>query len=222
LIKDVRTRLGEEDWLMLIFEEVDGRPPRRPWTIDDVMAAVAAVETTAQALTPAPSGFDWQPLSVELGGLSPDKEEAIDRDFPTHAGELRELVAAFGDLCAGDTLVHADLRDDNMIIDRSGRAWICDWNFPLLGRPFVDLVTLLISVRGDGLDADRLLRNSSLVTPHDASAIDSFLADLMLYYRIASRRPGPDSSPHLRDHQRWNGRVIAGWLAERRGWRSAP
>ena len=219
LIADARARLDDQDWLLMIFDDVDGRPPRRPWTTDDVMAAVAAVEAAAQALTPAPAGFDWLPMSVEIGGLSPDKAETIDRDYAEHADELRELVAAAGELCTGDTLVHADLRDDNMIIDLGGRAWICDWTFPLLGKPFVDLATLLISVVGDGLDADRILARSPLVEPGDADAIDALLADLMLYYRIASQRPDPDSSPHLRAHQGHSGRVIGHWLATRRSWR---
>jgi hypothetical protein len=210
--------IDDRSWLMLIFDDIDGGPPRRPWTMPQVRAAVEAIEASARALDPAPSGYPWQPLSVELGGLSPDKEAAIDRHFPEHAGELRELVEGFADRCVGSALVHADLRDDNMIIDSAGRGWICDWNFPVLGRSYVDLVTLLISVRGDGLDADAVLAASPLVSRSDRDGIDSLLADLTLYYLISGRAAEPDGSPHLRAHQRWSGAVTAAWLAERRGW----
>lgn len=218
MILDARTVIDDLDWQLLIFEEIAGRPPHRPWTQDEVEIAVRAVETAAEALTPAPVGYPWQPLSAELGGISPDKEMMITERFGDHADELRELVGGFGDLCDGSTLVHADLRDDNLIIGTDGRGWIVDWTFPLLGRPWVDLVTLLISVRGDGLDADAILEASPLVGPEDKDGIDSLLADLALYYAIMSGGPEPDGSPYLREHQRWSGIVVTDWLAERRGW----
>jgi aminoglycoside phosphotransferase (APT) family kinase protein len=30
--------------------------------------------------------------------------------------------------CAGTAVAHLDLRDDNILIGRDGRVWICDWN----------------------------------------------------------------------------------------------
>ncbi|QDP98347.1 aminoglycoside phosphotransferase family protein [Microlunatus elymi] len=219
LLWDGRETLQGTEWLALIFEDIDGRHPRRPWQPAAAAAAVAAVERAAQLLSPAPAGFDWQPLSTELGGITEDKEEGIRQHFGDHAGELRELVAGFAERCSGTTLVHGDLRDDNLIIDAGGRAWICDWNFPMLAKPYVDLVTLLLSMRGDGLDADAILAASPLVTADDTDGIDSLLADLGLYYLIAAEGPEPDGSPYLRRHQRWNRDVTLGWLADRRGWR---
>lgn len=218
LIFDATTALDDRDWLLLVFADIDGHPPARPWRPDELGSAVQAVHTTSLALDPAPPGFDWLPLSVELGGLSPDKEETIDRRFTAHAAELRELVSSFAELCSGKTLVHADLRDDNMIIDRGGKAWICDWNFPLVGPRWVDLVTVLLSARGDGHDVDPILADSPLATPADRDGIDSLLADLMLYFESSCSKPEPDTSPHLRAHQRWYAVVTADWLAARRGW----
>ncbi|HEY9290355.1 MAG TPA: phosphotransferase [Microlunatus sp.] len=218
LLADGRATIDGQEWQSLIFVDIDGRPPHRPWRMAEATAAVKAVERTAQLLTPAPTGFDWLPLSAELGDLPPDKEQAIEEWFADHVDEMRELVLGFADRCVGNTLVHADLRDDNMIIGADGTAWICDWNFPMLGKPYVDLVTLLLSIRGDGLDADAMLAASPLVTAEDADGIDSLLADLSLYYVIAADRPAADGSPYLRRHQAWNRDVTIGWLADRRGW----
>ena len=218
LIFDDRAVIDGADWQLLVFAEIDGRPPHRPWTDADLATAVRAVETAAQALTPAPAGYPWEPLSQALGGLGPDKEQMIIERFGDHADELRDLIIALPERCNGISLVHCDLRDDNMIIGADGRAWIVDWNFPALGKPFVDLVTLLMSARGDGHDVEAILEASPVVTPEDKEAIDSLLADLALYYAIASTSPEPDGSPFLREHQRWNGVVVADWLAERRGW----
>ena len=218
LISDARTMINSSDWQLLIFAEIEGRPPHRPWTDSDLAIAVDAVETAAQALTPAPDGYPWEPFSDALGSLDPNKEHMIIERFGRHADELRDLVTALPQRCNGSTLVHCDLRDDNMIIGADGKGWIVDWNFPALGKPFVDLVTLLMSARGDGHDVEAILAASPLTADEDKEAIDSLIADLALYYAIASGDPEPDGSPHLREHQRWSAVVVADWLAERRGW----
>lgn len=218
LISDARAVINDAGWQLLIFTEIDGRPPHRPWNETELEIAVHAVEAAAAALTPAPAGYGWVPFSVQFGGLSPDKEQMIIERFGDHADEVRELIIGVAEGCDGSTLVHCDVRDDNMIIGADGRGWIVDWNFPVLGRPFIDLVTLLISALGDGIDVESILDASPLAGPEDKDAIDSLIADLGLYYAIASGNPEPDGSPHLREHQRWSGVVLADWLAERRGW----
>lgn len=218
LISAARTVINSSDWQLLIFVEIDGRPPHRPWTDTDLAIAVDAVETAAQALTPAPAGYEWEPFSEATGSLGPDKEHMIIERFGDHADEVRELVTALPQHCNGSTLVHCDLRDDNMIIGADGRGWIVDWNFPALGKPFIDLVTLMMSARGDGHDVEAILAASPLTAAEDKESIDSLIADLALYYAIASGGPEPDGSPHLREHQRWSAVVVADWLAERRGW----
>ena len=60
-------------------------------------------------------------------------------------------------MTAGDTLVHTDLRDDNALIDDDGRAWFCDWNFPVVGADWLDSLLLLIGPRGDGLDVAEVI-----------------------------------------------------------------
>lgn len=218
LLDHAETRIDDQDWVLLIFADIAGRPPHRPWTAEQARVAIATVERNAALLSPAPAGYDWMAITDELGGLSPDKEDAIDALFGDHRAELRELVEAFGERCSGDALVHADLRDDNMLIDDHGGGWVCDWSFPVLGRAYLDLVSLVLSMHGDGLDGDTLLAGSRLVGPGDADGVDSFLADLMLYYLISGARPDVEGSPYLRRHQRWSGAVAARWLSARRGW----
>jgi len=116
----------------------------------------------------------------------------------------------------GSTLVHGDLRDDNVIMGRDGRVWVCDWNFPAVGPAWVDAVTLAISMHGDGLDADALLEESGAVAAGD-DRVDVFLATLLGYFARAGQQPVPDTSPYLRQAQNWYGDVVADWLARRRG-----
>ena len=45
---------------------------------------------------------------------------------------------------SGDTLVHCDVRDDNILLTADGRALLCDWNFPFVGAGWLDAFLLLI------------------------------------------------------------------------------
>jgi Phosphotransferase enzyme family len=60
---------------------------------------------------------------------------------------LREAVenAPF----AGDTLLHLDVRSDNICL-RDGRALLVDWNQACLGNPDVDLASWVSSLRAEG------------------------------------------------------------------------
>ena len=77
-------------------------------------------------------------------------------DWP-HLEEAAALAADLGRATAGNTLVHTDARDDNFLLPLTGRAYLCDWNFPVRGAAWIDTVSLLMTASGDGMDADALL-----------------------------------------------------------------
>jgi hypothetical protein len=52
----------------------------------------------------------------------------------------------------------------------------------------------------------------------DPEAYDINLALYVGYFFLQCELPVPPTSPHIRDHQRWQGEVCWDWLAERRGW----
>ena len=215
----LRESVGGSQWLVLVFDEVAGRPPVRPWRRDEAAAALAATAEISRALTPSPDGFPWEDLSADLARMQPAGEDPLEAtEWQPHRPELCELLVATEDLLAGDTLVHGDLRDDNLIVDADGRMWVCDWNFPILGPVWADAVCLAISMFGDGLDADALLAGTGLLTGADGAAVDCLLTHLLRYFLAsAGQEPNP-TSPYLRAHQRWYAEVTAGWLRSRRGW----
>ena len=45
---------GERGWIVLVFEDVDGRHPRQPWRTDELNRVVAAMEDLSRLLTPSP------------------------------------------------------------------------------------------------------------------------------------------------------------------------
>ena len=51
---------GDIGWLVLIFDDVAGRPPSRPWKWEEADRVLAAVRELSEALTPAPPGRPWK------------------------------------------------------------------------------------------------------------------------------------------------------------------
>jgi len=209
----------DDDWVVLGIEYVDARIPRRPWTPTDLARSLDAAEAMVPALTPAPAGLELDTFAEEFAALPGhwDHLRATRPDLP-HLEEAAALAARFAEVTAGDTVVHTDLRDDNVLVDRAGRVWFCDWNWPVLGAPWLDTLFLLIGPRGDGLDTEEELRARALTRGVPADDIDSVLALLVGYFLKSADDPVPSTSPHLRDHQRWQGEVVWHWLCERRGW----
>jgi hypothetical protein len=220
----VRRRLdvtdGDTGWLVLIFDDVSGRPPSRPWKPEEADRVLAAVRELSLALTPAPPGRPWKGFVADI---FPDPPGLFDQVrsrglLPDIAGRLRELGTSAVESVRGDTLVHSDLRDDNLILTDTGEVWVCDWNWPTRGPIWVDTLTVAISMVGDGLDGDRMLNESGLVADTDTDLIDGLLALLLGYFLTAGTEAPPDGSPFLRTHQTWYARVTEGWLRHRRGW----
>ena len=135
-----------------------------------------------------------------------------------HLEEAAALAGAFADVATGDTVVHTDLRDDNFLIGADGTVWMCDWNWPVLGADWVDSLFLLVGPRGDGLDVDPVIAARPLLRDVPPEHIDIMLALLVGYFFRQRDEPVPPNSPHIRDHQSWQGEVCWAWLSERRGW----
>jgi aminoglycoside phosphotransferase (APT) family kinase protein len=206
------------DWVVLGLEYVEARAPQRPWRADELDLCLDAAEVVADGLTPVPEGVDLDPVSTEFAAWPGLWTRVGDRDVRPHADEAAALAATYAEVTGGETLVHTDLRDDNALLTTDGRALFCDWNWPVVGAPWLDSVILLISPRGDGLDVERVIAERRLLRDVPADHIDRFLALLAGYLLSQAGQPVPPSSPHLRDAQRWQGEAVWDWLCERRGW----
>jgi hypothetical protein len=211
--------LEAEGWFALGLEALDARAPHRPWRRPDLDALLDSLELVADLMTPPPADLDLPTLAEELAS------------FPGHWADLRtrlagrdrledvaDLAARLPDVLGGDTLVHTDVRDDNTLILTDGTAALCDWNFPSRGPAWVDTVLALIGPRGDGIDVEPILASRRLTAEVPSEAIDVVIAAVTGYFLRMAAEPVPSTSPHIRDHQRWQGEVCWQWLAHRRGW----
>ncbi|PRY16826.1 aminoglycoside phosphotransferase [Kineococcus rhizosphaerae] len=184
-----------DDWQVLVLDEVPGRQPELPWRHEDLDLVVRALERLAEVATPCP-----------VPGL-PTAREALTGELPEEA--LR--------LVGGDTLVHLDLRADNLLVG-GGRAWLVDWPHACVGAAWLDLLALLFEVdRLGGQDlAERTLRTSSLTRDVDPAVLTTVLDGFSTFFLDRAAQPAPPGLPTLRAFQRAQGEGLARWVARRR------
>ncbi|GAA1478914.1 hypothetical protein GCM10009623_33600 [Nocardioides aestuarii] len=215
----------DDEWVVLGIDHLEGRHPARPWRREELDACLDSLEVVATELTPPPEGLV---VSDAVDDLAPFLEHwevvrTAPPDLPLlaeHLDEAVELARGYAAVVGGDTVVHSDLRDDNVLIDGAGRAWFCDWNFPVRGASWLDSLLLLIGPRGDGLDVDQVIAARPLLRDVPADGLDAVIALVTGYFLKSMADPVPPTSPRVRDHQRWQAEVCWEWLCQRRGWGS--
>lgn len=209
----------DDDWVALGFEAVAARRPERPWTEPDLIRALSLADRIAADTATPPAGLDLRPVYVDQPGLVTgwSTAAAANPDWP-HLRAAAKLADALPDIPGSDRFVHSDLRDDNILICDDGRTLACDWNWPGLGPAWIDLVTVLATAHGDGLDVADHIADHPLTRDVDPDHIDTWLAALCGFMLDARERPSPQSSPYLQTHTFWYAEATWGLLAERRGW----
>ena len=112
------------DWVALAFVAVAGRPPAHPWDSDELHEAVGAVGALHETLTPNPVA-GMRPAADRLEGLFGGWAEmaaltrppaGLDEWAARNLGRLAELESGWRDAIAGSTLLHCDVRSDNLLM----------------------------------------------------------------------------------------------------------
>ena len=207
--------LDDGEWVVLVHEDVEGRHPRTPWVRAEIDATVRALRQLARAVTPAPltdlpRAADQ--LAPHFGGwarLAADPPADLDPWAATHLGELRAAAdRGLAAVTTGDTLVHCDLRADNLLVRPDGSVVVVDWPYGCTGPAWLDTLLLAMDVLVHGGPTDRLL---SGIDPDVATGlIAGFTGDFL----DRSRHPSP-GIPHVRAFQRAQADAVLPWLRAR-------
>ncbi|MEV4011310.1 aminoglycoside phosphotransferase family protein [Nonomuraea angiospora] len=205
-----------EGWVALVFEDVEGEHPELPWRRDQLDRVLGAISRMSAELTPAPIAAPpvAEALDSSFRGWRRLLEEDTDGLDPwalRHLGELAELEFGWAAAVAGDSLVHRDLRADNILLSGE-RVYIVDWPWACVGAPWIDLVAMLPSVGMQGGPMPH-----ELFTDPDP-AVTAFVAGLCGYFVRHGRLPDPPGLPTVRAFQRAQGVVALDWLKRRTGW----
>ena len=110
-----------EDWFVLGLEHIESRQPRRPWQQADLDASLDALEQVAEVFTPPPAALGLDTLATEFAAFPGfwDYLRIRTADLD-HLEEAAALAARYEEVVGGDTLVHTDARDDNVLIRPDG------------------------------------------------------------------------------------------------------
>jgi hypothetical protein len=214
------------DWVALAFVAVDGRPPAHPWDRDELRAAVRALDTLHEALTPNPVA-GMEPASERLRGLlcgwadlaaMADLPVALDEWSGRNLSRLAELESGWPNALGGSTLLHCDVRSDNLLVTRGGVVFV-DWPHACVGAPVFDLVAWAPSVALEGGPGpEELLALSGPASAVDRDVLVVLVAAFGGFLVRHSLQPPPPGLPTLRDFQAAQGAVALAWLRRLTGW----
>jgi aminoglycoside phosphotransferase (APT) family kinase protein len=211
----------EGGWIALVLQDIEGRHPATPWSPDELGEVQAALDGLAAAPIPArltdlPAATGM--LAHEFAGwdrISADPPPDLHPWAARHLDELCALANRGLAALAGDTLVHADVRADNLLLSPDGTVSLVDWPWACRGPRWLDTLLLLVNVRlYGGHDTHALLASRSAATGADPQDLIAALAGLAGFFIDAARQLPPVGLPTLRAFQRAQGHAVLSWLRE--------
>lgn len=216
---------GEGGWVALAFDDVVGRMPAQPWRADELDRVVAALVDLSTALTPSPvprslagdagPAVFGQPWWRQLHDVPPPGLDAWSRRHAAALATAEERAAA---AVAGETLLHLDLRADNLLLTAE-RVVVVDWPHARIGATWVDVACFAPSVAMQGgPDPEDLLWRHPAARTADPDAVTAAVVALAGYFTHGALQPSPPGLPTLRAFQATQGAVARRWVARRTGW----
>jgi Ser/Thr protein kinase RdoA (MazF antagonist) len=150
--------------------------------------------------------------------LQQQRPDGLDDWSLRHLDKLVALDETASHAGAGETLLHFDIRADNLLLTPE-RVWFVDWPHACVGAAWVDLVGFAPSVTMQGGPTpELLLRRHPGYRDTDPDAITSVVAAIAGYFTHRALQPAPPGLPTVRAFQAAQGVVARRWLAERTGW----
>lgn len=220
---------GDRGWIVLVFEEVDGRMPAQPWLPTELNHALDALVELHTALTPSPlppntvstaihefteSLCGWRRLQTE----APSRIDGLDGWSMRHLDALAELEAAAPAAVDGNTLLHFDTRADNMLLT-ADRVWFVDWPLACTGAAWVDVMFFAPSVTMQGGPSpEEVCSHHPAYRAADPAALTAAIAATAGFFTHRSLQPPPPGLPTVRAFQAAQGIIARRWLAQRTGW----
>lgn len=218
----LRWRYDDGDWVAMMTDAVPGHTPTQPWREDELSRFIGLAETLTDVLTPAPVSAPHAPHAFAdmfcgwrqwAGHHTTDGlDEWARRRLDTLAERESSATAAIG----GNTLLHGDLRADNVLLSRLGGAVAVDWPHACIGAAWLDLLLALpsIAMHGGG-DPEQLWRAYRPARTADPDEVNAVLAAAVGFFLWQGHQPPPPNLAALRAFQRAQGRAGLAWLRQR-------
>jgi hypothetical protein len=218
----------DDEWFLLVFEDVEGDlPDLRPGS-PDVAALLDSVSDIRSRLTPSPvPGLPTAEaaLGQRLSGwahLTRRPPHDLDLWARRNLDKLVAMESAWRPWSAGDTMLHTDLRPDNVLCRRDdGKAMLVDWAHAVRGAPWLELAGLvphLIVAGHTPAEAERVALAGPAMVGVPAWAVTGFAAAVAGHWAATSRQPAPPGAYGLRGFQSTAATAALAWVAHRTRW----
>jgi hypothetical protein len=210
-------------WVALCLEDIEGRHPFEPWTVADLDLVLAALTRMSAALTPSPmagaeTAPEWFESSINGWQIALRRgEDRLDPWSTMNLARLAELEARAPGAAAGETLLHCDVRADNLLI-AGDRVYFVDWPWARTGAWWIDVVGMAPSVAMQGGPAPEDLMRRLDLKGVSTEAIDAVVCSIAGYFVVRALEPPPPGIPTVRAFQAAQGRIAVEWLRERTSW----
>lgn len=218
----------ETGWVLLAFQDIEGRHPRMPWRLDELDRVMDALAKLADALTPSPlpislvgsarGAFD-QSINgwCKIAEGPPSDIDRLDQWSMRNLDRLVELESQAPDAVDGNTLLHLDVRADNMLLAEN-EVWLFDWAWACVGAAWVDVVGFAPSVAMQGgPPPEQVLARHPAARSANPTHITAAVAAVAGYFTHGALQPPPPGLPTLREFQAAQGEVARDWVAIRTG-----
>lgn len=211
-----------EPWVILVLEHVAGVHPDPSWPAEQRRALFASLQTLHEEFTPAPLGPPkiqerWGAMFTGWRSMAAgDTPDGATKWVQTHAKRLAAMESRWEGAASGNTLLHSDLRADNMLFDTTGEVQFIDWPWACVGARFFDLLFMLPSmVLSSGLPPSTVWAEYSSDLDFDDEAVSSVLAAVAGFFTYQGLQPGIPAVPGLREFQSAQGAIALDWLRAR-------
>lgn len=222
-------RYDDGEWVALLLSDVPGHSPAQPWDQAELAQVLAALARMHEQCTPSPvtalptvaeyhrsSLHGWRDLAG--GGAGEAHAAGLDDWSRRNLDRLAELEAQWPAAAAGDTLLHNDVRADNMLITEAGVIFV-DWPHACTGAAWFDVVAFAPSViMQGGPDLAWLLARTPSAATADPGAVTAVAAAVAGYFTRQALLPAPAGIPTVREFQARQGGHARAWLRQRTGW----
>lgn len=219
---------GDDGWVVLVFEAVDGSELAQPWDRGELGLVSDSLNALARRLTPSPIGKSvvgtaslWDVVTTNHWRQRDNEADRLRLDAWTQRNleQLAALSDNAGMAVAGETLIHCDLRADNMVLSHD-QVFIVDWPHARIGAAWLDPLFMgpSVTMHGGG-DPEEFLRQSTVDQQLQHEHVNAALAAVAGFFTSSSLDPEPQGLRGLRAFQRAQGDVARTWLAARTGWR---
>ena len=215
----LRATAEQGPWFALVIEDVAGCQPTLPWRDEQLDPVLAALGQLAEALTPAPVTVPGiaQYLGADFTGWRAlsraPRDDRVDPWSRARLAELADLEATWASHATGDTLLHADIRADNLLLTGDS-VMVVDWPHACRGAAFVDLVLFAPSVAMQGgPEPAALLARFRAGRNARPEALRAVVCALAGYFTERSLAPPPAGLPTVRRFQAAQAEVTRRWLA---------